>query len=118
VDWKFTVRCLTLCSTSDVSLLKNPSHTVHIWTVLGPVNQFRCKQVKSTTVLGFKACATRFVTGAVENSIRSTLTLLSVNPAVEPLNQLRNSYSECIAYTEKCSNRDGPTSLNLLPMAR
>jgi hypothetical protein len=33
------------------------------------VNQFRCKQVKSTTVLGFKACETRFVTGAVEKAL-------------------------------------------------
>jgi len=42
---------------------------------------------------------------------------LPVNPTVEPFNQLCDSYRECIAYSKKCSHRDGPTGLDLLPMA-
>jgi hypothetical protein len=45
------------------------------------------------------------------------LSLFSVNPAIEPFNQLCGAYRECIAYTKKGSNCDGSTRLDLLPMA-
>jgi len=43
--------------------------------------------------------------------------LLPVNSPIKAFNQLRDAYRECIAYAEKCGNRDGATRLNLLPMA-
>ena len=43
--------------------------------------------------------------------------LLSVNPAIEPFNQLPGAYRERIAYAEKSGNRDGSARLDLLPMA-
>jgi hypothetical protein len=43
--------------------------------------------------------------------------LFPVNPPIEPFNQLRGAYRECIAYAEKSGHRDGTARLNLLPMA-
>jgi len=43
--------------------------------------------------------------------------LLSINPPIEPFDQLRGADRECITNAEKSGNRDGPTRLDLLPMA-
>ena len=46
----------------------------------------------------------------------TNLDLFSVNAAIEPLNQLRGPYGECIAYPEEGGDGDGPTGFYLLPM--